>query len=137
LLESWEDLEREIAERRGDMSSTTSREGCTPVVNTTLSRNVANVVDQVIKDFHPRQIILFGSHATGADDEGSDVDLLIIMETTLKPIEQAAEISRALDHRVPTDLFVRTPDQITNRHPRYLLLRTVLQEGVVVYEAGD
>ncbi|MGH2559901.1 MAG: nucleotidyltransferase domain-containing protein, partial [Thermomicrobiales bacterium] len=73
----------------------------------------------------------------GGADEGSDVDLLIVMETHLRPLEQAAAISRVLDHRVPTDIVVRTPDQVAARHPRDLLVRTVLQEGVVVYEAGD
>lgn len=80
--------------------------------------------------------MLFGSHATGMADAGSDVDLLVVMETT-EPMRQAVAIYRALDHDVPVDVVVRTPDQVANRHPRDLILRTILAEGVTLYEAGN
>jgi uncharacterized protein len=38
----------------------------------------------LVEQFHPEQVILFGSYAYGAPDEHSDVDLLVI-----KPIQQS------------------------------------------------
>jgi predicted nucleotidyltransferase len=102
-----------------------------------LSSDVVDVVEQIVAHLHPQRIILFGSHASGTADEGSDVDLLVVMETPLRPLQQAAEISRALDQRVPADFLVRTPEQVAIRHPQDQSLRTVLQEGIAVYEAGN
>ncbi len=38
----------------------------------------------LVEQFHPQQVILFGSYAYGQPDEHSDVDLLVV-----KPIEQS------------------------------------------------
>lgn len=38
----------------------------------------------LVEQFHPEQVILFGSYAYGAPNEHSDVDLLVI-----KPIQQS------------------------------------------------
>jgi predicted nucleotidyltransferase len=37
-----------------------------------------------VEQFHPEQVILFGSYAYGTPDEHSDVDLLVV-----KPIQQS------------------------------------------------
>ena len=36
------------------------------------------VVERIVHDFHPLQIILFGSQARGTAQQGSDIDLLIV-----------------------------------------------------------
>ena len=71
-------------------------------------------------------MILFGSHAAGEADEGSGVDLLVVMETPLRPLKQAVAIRRVVDHRVPMDIFVRTPDQVANPSSKDLLLGIIL-----------
>ncbi|MFA7346039.1 MAG: nucleotidyltransferase domain-containing protein [Terrimicrobiaceae bacterium] len=38
----------------------------------------------LVEQFHPEQVILFGSYAYGSPDEHSDVDLLVV-----KPIQQS------------------------------------------------
>ena len=107
------------------------------MVSAVVPSKVRDLVADIVDRFRPRRIVLFGSHATGRADRGSDIDLLVAMEGTLRPLQQAAAISRALDHRVPVDLFVRTPAQVASPDPCDLILRTILEEGVVVYEAGD
>ena len=103
---------------------------------TTLPPAVTDLVAQIVERFRPEQIILFGSHANGTADGGSDVDLLVV-ETQQPPLRQAAAISRAVDLHVPMDILVRTPDQVAARNPGDPILRTILTEGVTVYEAGD
>jgi predicted nucleotidyltransferase len=95
------------------------------------------LIDQIVERFQPARIILFGSHARGTADPESDLDLLVVMDTPLRPIEQAAAISCEVDHHIPMDTLVRTPDQVFSRDPRDLLLRTIMREGVTIYEAGD
>ena len=65
------------------------------------------------------------------------MDLLVVMDTDLRPLRQAAAIYRALDHRVPVDVLVRTPAQVADRNPRDLILREILREGITVYETRD
>lgn len=107
------------------------------MIETTLPQPVAHVVDQIVEKFQPQRIILFGSHATGRAHEESDVDLLVVMETPLRPLQQAAAIHRAIDHRVPTDILVRTPAQFATPDPRDLMLDIILREGRTVHESEN
>lgn len=101
-----------------------------------VSPDVDGVVAEIVERFQPERIVLFGSHAAGRADAGSDVDVLVVMETELRPLQQAAAISRAISHRVPVDLVVRTPRQLAAPDPRDLLLRRILRDGAVVYASG-
>ena len=38
-------------------------------------------VDEVVRQFQPERVVLFGSYAYGQPTEDSDVDLLVIMDT--------------------------------------------------------
>lgn len=97
---------------------------------------VTHLLAQIVEHFRPRRIILFGSHANGTTGAESDVDLLVVMETR-HPLRQAVTIYCAVDHDVPIDLLVRTPEQIATRDPRDLILRSILKTGITVYEAGN
>ncbi len=55
-------------------------------------RAIRSVVRRIVDQFHPHQIILFGSYAYSHPKPESDVDLLVIMDTSLKEIEQAIRI---------------------------------------------
>ena len=37
------------------------------------------LVHRIVRRFHPRKVLLFGSHAYGRPHEGSDVDLLVVV----------------------------------------------------------
>jgi predicted nucleotidyltransferase len=64
---------------------------------------------EIVRRFHPDQIILFGSYAYGTPTPDSDVDLLVIMPTR-NQLEQAVRIDEAIEERgFPLDLIVRTP----------------------------
>jgi predicted nucleotidyltransferase len=92
------------------------------------------VIDRIVERFHPQKIILFGSHATGMAREDSDYDLLVVMETEKGLIRQAAEIAVAVDHHIPVDVLVRRPEHMVSRPPGDIILRDILETGVVVYE---
>ncbi len=99
---------------------------------TALPKDVTDLVDHIATRFNPAQIILFGSHAVGTADDGSDVDLLIVTETGGRPIRRAVEIYRTLDHRVPVDIIVRSPEQMSHPSSADILLREILATGVTV-----
>ena len=70
---------------------------------------------QLVERFHPQQVVLFGSYAYGTPTPDSDVDLLVVMETPLRHVEQAVEIRQAVDSPFPVDVLVRTPQHIAER----------------------
>ena len=96
------------------------------------------VVDEVVRRFKPQCVLLFGSYAYGRPTSDSDVDLLVIMETALRAVDQAVAIRDVVDFPFPTDLLVRTPRQVEERlamgDPFF---KEILSRGVVLYEAAD
>ncbi len=40
---------------------------------------IKNLCRQIVENFNPQKIILFGSHAYGKPNADSDVDLLVVM----------------------------------------------------------
>ena len=96
------------------------------------------VVRQIVKQFHPQQIILFGSYAYGQPRPESDVDLLVVMETPLKETEQAVRICQAIEYHFGLDLIVRTPVTLARRlalgDP---FLHEAANKGKVLYERAD
>src|SRR5438270_6186900 len=72
---------------------------------------IRKYVRQVVEKFHPVKVILFGSHAYGKPDEGSDVDLLVVMPTK-NELSQSIRIRQAIDTPFPMDLFVYRPETL-------------------------
>lgn len=75
----------------------------------------------LVEQFHPEQVILFGSYAYGEPTEDSDVDLLVVKDTGKSPVSEATRIRRALRHlrhtvsNLPLDIMVRAPDDLRAR----------------------
>jgi uncharacterized protein len=71
------------------------------------------IVHRIVAVLHPEKIILFGSYAYGRPSDDSDVDLLVIMETTARPADRYLAVSRVLRPRpFPIDILVKTPKEI-------------------------
>jgi len=95
------------------------------------------VVEQLSRGYTPEKIILFGSLATGTASHGSDIDLLIIKQTDKNPWQRMREVNQLVEHSVPIDLLVYTPEELQARiamHDFFVL--DILEHGKVVYERG-
>ena len=44
------------------------------------------IIGKITNALNPERIIIFGSHAYGRPTEKSDIDILVIMETTKQPL---------------------------------------------------
>jgi predicted nucleotidyltransferase len=99
-------------------------------------RAIRAVAERIAKKFHPEKIILFGSYAYGKPRPESDVDLLVVMETSLRSRQQRLEISRALSPRpFPLDIVICTPQQMEERiSSGDPFFREILTRGKVLYE---
>jgi len=97
---------------------------------------IQRVVQQIVKQFCPEKVILFGSYAYGVPTEDSDVDLLVVMEAEGNPLHAAARISAAIDHPFPLDILVFEPLQLRASLERGAVFATeVASRGMVLYEA--
>jgi len=104
----------------------------------TMPEVVMPVTEKIIEKFHPKQVILFGSHARRTAHVESDIDLLIVMETAKKNTAQAIDIIRALDYQSNLDLIVRTPETLRERlRLGDSFLQNIVEEGVILYAEPD
>lgn len=99
---------------------------------------IDEAVARIVGQFHPVKVILFGSHARGAADSDSDVDLLIVMDVKGSKRRQAVEIDLALsDRRFPLDLIVVTPEEFEKyRNVAGHIVCPAAREGKVLYDAA-
>ncbi len=98
---------------------------------------IRRYVRQVVDQFHPDKVILFGSHAYGRPTPDSDVDLLVVMPA-YDMVNQAIRIDRAVEAPFPLDLLVRTSEYLAKRLSwNDWFLREIVERGIVLYEGND
>ena len=93
------------------------------------------IVTRITEAINPQSIILFGSWARGEGGPHSDIDLLIIQESTLPRPQRYAQVRRLFwGMGLPMDILVYTPEEFA----RYQSVpgsftHTVAHEGKVLY----
>jgi predicted nucleotidyltransferase len=94
------------------------------------------VIERIVEAVQPIKIILFGSYAAGTPTPDSDVDLLVVLETTATRVERYARVSEALWPRpFPVDILVKTPAELQQAmRDGDRFITDILQHGQVVYE---
>lgn len=96
---------------------------------------IRDVSERIARQFAPERIILFGSYAYGTPDEGSDVDLLVVLPFEGKPYRKAAEIAAAVHAGFPLDIVARRPDDMARRYQECdPLIRDAVDRGRVLYD---
>ena len=98
---------------------------------------LAEITARLVAEFHPEQIILFGSHAWGTPTDDSDIDLLVIVPTSQESLYwRAVRAYRALpdDRTVSTDILVKTRAEFDRyRHLHASLEAQIVEQGRVLY----
>lgn len=83
-----------------------------------------------------RKAILFGSAARGDADEWSDLDLVIVTDTSRPFLERYLDFVAIYDIWPRLDLLIYTPKEFEQmRAERRPFIEHVLAEGVLVHEA--
>lgn len=100
-----------------------------------IQKQIKEMVNRIVKRFHPERIILFGSYARGNAGPDSDVDLLVVMPVRGSKRKKRIEIGVALhDIRVPKDIIVTTPEEFAWRKEIVgTIERPADREGKVMY----
>ncbi|MGO8705513.1 MAG: nucleotidyltransferase domain-containing protein [Candidatus Brocadiia bacterium] len=97
---------------------------------------IEEIVGKIVTAFHPRRVMLFGSLARGDGNAESDADILVEMETDLKPFDRRLAVDRIFGLRDwAMDVLVYTPEEVERfKGVVGTMLHTILTEGRVLYE---
>jgi predicted nucleotidyltransferase len=104
------------------------------------------IVD-ILKKLDPYKIILFGSHATGAAQTGSDIDIIVVTNDDYMPenYRQKSELYLKVSN-VLSEFLRKTPiDLIVYTKPMYyrfnelgsVFSKEIGKKGIVLYETGQ
>lgn len=102
--------------------------------------DIKKALAPVLEKGGARRAILFGSYARGDADQWSDMDLIIIAESTRPFIERFKDFAslRQVSPVKALDIIVYTPNEFqkmqTEGNP--FVCRAV-EEGEIIYEAGS
>ncbi len=93
------------------------------------------IIGRIVAKFNPRRIFVFGSYARGDWQEGSDLDLMVELETNLAPAARRVALRELLwPPPCGIDLLAYTPEEVEHYKDTVgMTLRTILREGKVVY----
>jgi predicted nucleotidyltransferase len=103
----------------------------------TISTKINTLVQRIVKEVHPLQIIVFGSAVSGKIHPDSDVDLLVVMPEGVHRRRTAQLLYRKIRGiDIPFDLIVATPADLEKHKDNIgLIYSTILREGKEVYAA--
>lgn len=100
------------------------------------SRQIREIVNRIALNYNPEKIILFGSYANGLANEDSDIDLLVVKDTTEPKFKRSIEIQRLLiGTKLPVDILVYTNDEFEKEKlNRYSFIFSAIQGSKLMYE---
>ena len=92
--------------------------------------------NRLVEQFHPKKIILFGSHVRRTANEHSDVDFLVVASFKGKRRKVLVEMDGALRGiGFAVDIILLTPDEFErDREIPGTIARPVSSEGKILYE---
>ncbi len=100
-----------------------------------LERELARYLDILASRDDLEKVIVFGSVAAGQVHEWSDIDLVVIQETTSPFFARLREIRRLLQPAVGTDILVYTPGEFEQMsRERDFVREEILGKGRTIYE---
>ena len=98
------------------------------------------MVQAIVAEVNPEQVILFGSRARGDAREDSDVDLVVVEaepfgKTRSRRLEAARVYEAVADFDALTDILLYSRDEVDHwRDSVNHVLARALREGTVLYE---
>ena len=98
-------------------------------------KELNDISRRLIKEYDPEKIILFGSRAEGKDNEGSDIDLVVVKVTKKRLLDRHIEVETLLaDRAVPIDIIVYTPDEMRNLYSMGSpFVEEIVEKGRLLY----
>jgi predicted nucleotidyltransferase len=94
-----------------------------------------NAIDRIVASYAPEKIFLFGSRAKGEATAASDIDLLIVKETTVPRSRRGRNVQALLvNSPIKFDLLFYTAAEMEAERIRpFSFMARVLQSARVIY----
>lgn len=97
------------------------------------------ILEKLVAVYAPQRVILFGSYAYGTPEPDSDIDLLIIKETSQPFIDRWVTVHGILTGTHPSrplETLVLTPEELASRLAfGDQFIAEILEKGEVLYVA--
>ena len=100
------------------------------------TKEIEQIKEKLVRQLSPEKIYLFGSFAEGTADEGSDIDIYIIVkDDTENLVDLTAEAYKSIRsvRRHAVDIIIGTESRFESRKNRAGLENEVLIKGVLLY----
>jgi predicted nucleotidyltransferase len=100
-----------------------------------MKKKVRQLIDSLLP-YEPERLYLFGSWARREDDELSDMDVVVIKDTSSPFFDRLREISGFLPAEIGgLDILVYTPKEFARmRREGNAFVEMILEEGSLIYE---
>ncbi|MBI2487157.1 MAG: nucleotidyltransferase domain-containing protein [Deltaproteobacteria bacterium] len=100
---------------------------------------IQEILEKLLTNYFPQKVILFGSYAYGKPQPDSDIDLLIIKETSERFIDRWVTVRHILSdpkRRIALETLVLTPEEVSKRLAvGDQSLAEIIEKGELLYEA--
>ena len=103
------------------------------------TRQINEIVNRIATNYKPEKIILFGSYASGAFTDDSDLDFILVKETNKPRHKRGTEVRRLFyGLTIPMDFKIYTRDEFLRELSNpYSFLNSAIKESKVLYERKD
>ena len=102
-------------------------------------KEIECIVKRIAEGYQPLKVILFGSYAWGEPTDDSDIDLLIVKETSQRFIDRWVTVRELIAdprRRVPVEPIVITPQELSRRTAGGdQFFRAILNHGRILYQS--
>lgn len=100
-----------------------------------MDQGVQQIINELVKNYQPEKVILFGSRVAGKTHKDSDVDLVVIKQTNKNFYDRIEEASGSVDHILPIDIIVYTPEEFKKMsRESWFVKKEIIAKGRVVYD---
>ena len=100
------------------------------------TKEIEQIKEKLVRQLSPEKIYLFGSFAEDTADEGSDIDIYIIVkDDTENLVDLTAEAYKSIRNvrRHAVDIIIGTESRFESRKNRAGLENEVMSKGVLLY----
>ena len=100
---------------------------------------INKMLQKLLDKYEPEKVVLFGSHAYGNPQPDSDIDLLIIKDTSERFIDRCLTVRRILSdptRTTPLEILVLTPQELASGLAMGdQFLEEIIERGQVLHAA--
>ena len=107
------------------------------MVTAKIERITRQIVEKLRSEYKPEKVIVFGSYISGTVRNDSDLDLLIVKDTSERFIDRCVTVRRILSdpsRKIAIETLVLTPKEISDRLARGdQFIAEIIEKGKILY----